>query len=77
MVLPVGPLRPTDLSGLRLSTGVRGYRMSEVDDVLDRLAGELAWRDTRIAALQGELRQCEQRAGETTGGSSAPQPSDG
>lgn len=55
VVLPVGPVRPEDVSGLRFSVGLRGYRMSEVDDVLDRLAGELAERDATIAGLRGQL----------------------
>jgi DivIVA domain-containing protein len=42
-----------DVDALRFSVGLRGYRMDEVDDVLDRLAGELALRDARIAELEG------------------------
>ncbi|MGH3509395.1 MAG: DivIVA domain-containing protein [Nocardioidaceae bacterium] len=36
-----GPLRASDLRGVRFSTAFRGYRMSEVDALLDRLAAEL------------------------------------
>jgi DivIVA domain-containing protein len=36
-----GPLRPADLRAVRFSTAFRGYRMSEVDALLDRLAAEL------------------------------------
>jgi DivIVA domain-containing protein len=36
-----GPLRPEDLRRVRFSVALRGYRMSEVDALLDRLAGEL------------------------------------
>lgn len=39
-----GPLRPEDLRGVRFSLGLRGYRMSEVDALLDRLAGEMEER---------------------------------
>ena len=40
--LPVdGPLTARDLRSVRFSTAVRGYRMSEVDALLDRLAAEL------------------------------------
>lgn len=42
---PLGGLREHDVAGLRLSTSVRGYRMDEVDAVLDRLRAELAARD--------------------------------
>ncbi len=37
-----GPLTAADLRGVRFSTAFRGYRMSEVDSLLDRLAAELA-----------------------------------
>jgi hypothetical protein len=33
----------------------RGYRMSEVDAVLERLAEELADRDRQLAELQEDL----------------------
>ena len=36
-----GPLTPADLRRVRFSTAFRGYRMSEVDALLDRLALEL------------------------------------
>jgi len=39
-----GPLRSEDLRGVRFGTAFRGYRMSEVDALLDRLAGELEQR---------------------------------
>ncbi|MFJ9841046.1 DivIVA domain-containing protein [Kitasatospora sp. NPDC101155] len=46
------PLSRTDVDDLRLPMAVRGYRMDEVDDVLDRLGAELAYRDSRIAELE-------------------------
>ncbi|HEX4976693.1 MAG TPA: DivIVA domain-containing protein [Nocardioides sp.] len=36
-----GPLTAEDLRRVRFSTAFRGYRMSEVDSLLDRLAVEL------------------------------------
>ena len=36
-----GPLTAQDLRRVRFSTAFRGYRMSEVDALLDRLAAEL------------------------------------
>jgi DivIVA domain-containing protein len=36
-----GPLTAQDLRRVRFSTALRGYRMSEVDALLDRLAAEL------------------------------------
>jgi DivIVA domain-containing protein len=38
------PLTADDLRDLRFTTAVRGYRMSEVDALLDRLAEELERR---------------------------------
>ncbi|MBO1413673.1 DivIVA domain-containing protein [Streptomyces sp. FH025] len=46
------PLSKTDVDDLRLPMALRGYRMDEVDDVLDRLGAELAYRDSRIAELE-------------------------
>jgi DivIVA domain-containing protein len=36
-----GPLTALDLRGVRFTTAFRGYRMSEVDALLDRLSAEL------------------------------------
>jgi DivIVA domain-containing protein len=41
------------LARLRFSLAFRGYRMDEVDTVIDRLATELEDRDRRIAELEG------------------------
>jgi DivIVA domain-containing protein len=38
------PLTAEDLRGMRFSTALRGYRMSEVDALLDRLAAEMTPR---------------------------------
>jgi DivIVA domain-containing protein len=39
------PLTASDLRAVRFSTALRGYRMSEVDALLDRLAAEMSPRD--------------------------------
>lgn len=49
------PVVADDLRLLRLPVVLRGYRMHEVDWVLDRLAAELELRDTEIARLRAEL----------------------
>jgi DivIVA domain-containing protein len=46
-------LRADDVTHARFSLAFRGYRMSEVDAVLDRLAFELNQRDARIEQLSG------------------------
>lgn len=49
------PLARSDIDAVRLPTAVRGYRMLDVDEVLDRLGAELAERDARIAELEDAL----------------------
>ncbi|KOG79072.1 MULTISPECIES: cell division protein DivIVA [Streptomyces] len=49
------PASRADVEALRLPVCVRGYRMNDVDDVLDRLGAELAERDARIAELESAL----------------------
>lgn len=63
VVLPDGPLQGADVGRLRFPVVLRGYRMSDVDAVLDRLAAEL---DRRIAEL-------DHRDGRITG-RSGPEP---
>lgn len=46
-----------DLRRLRFGVALRGYSMTQVDDVLDRLGGELVDRDRRIAELEARLAQ--------------------
>ncbi len=46
------PLARADLDAVRLPMALRGYRMDEVDDLLDRLGAELSHRDGRIAELE-------------------------
>ncbi|MEU5277228.1 DivIVA domain-containing protein [Streptomyces asoensis] len=55
---PLPPDRPVDRSDidhLRFPLAVRGYRMADVDDALNRVAAELAERDARIADLESAL----------------------
>lgn len=49
------PLLRSDIDAVRLPTAVRGYRMLDVDEVLDRLGAELAERDAYIAELEAEV----------------------
>ncbi|MBM9619525.1 DivIVA domain-containing protein [Streptomyces zhihengii] len=49
------PVARADIDALRLPVTPRGYRMEDVDDVLDRLSAELAERDARIAELESAL----------------------
>lgn len=51
---PRAVLTAEDLSGLRFDPALRGYRMAQVDAVLERLAEELRERDAEIARLRRE-----------------------
>jgi DivIVA domain-containing protein len=51
--LPSNGIRGEDIRDLRFPQAVRGYRMTEVDWVLDRLADEL----DRVTAERDELKQ--------------------
>ena len=50
--LPDGPISADDLDSVRFAVGFRGYRMDQVDDVLNRLGRELTERDERISDLE-------------------------
>lgn len=73
------PLDPGDVAALRLAVVPRGYRMWDVDDVLDRLGAELAHRDATIAELEARLAgRCAARpAGPPPGPVPAEQPYQG
>ncbi|GAA2749453.1 DivIVA domain-containing protein [Kitasatospora cinereorecta] len=71
------PLSRFDVDELRLPMALRGYRMDEVDDVLDRLGAELALRDSRIAELEAVATvrgAVEAGAGAATGTAGEPLP---
>ncbi|SDN09232.1 DivIVA domain-containing protein [Allokutzneria albata] len=57
--LPASGARGDDLRALRFQQSVRGYKMSEVDWVLDRVAGE-------IDALRARVDELEQQLAEST-----------
>jgi DivIVA domain-containing protein len=46
---------PADIEAAKFSLAFRGYRMSEVDLAMDRLAVELAERDAVIESLTGSV----------------------
>ena len=50
--LPSGDITREQVDALRFTLALRGYRMDEVDDVLDRLVAEIEARDARIAELE-------------------------
>jgi len=53
------PVTADDVRALRISAAFRGYRMTEVDWLLDQFALVLEERDAEIAALTARLAQPE------------------
>jgi DivIVA domain-containing protein len=49
------PLTETDLHGARFDTGLRGYRMAQVDAALRRAAYDIGYKDELITVLQSEV----------------------
>lgn len=74
--LPDRPLTAADVEGVRLDVVLRGYRMSTVDALLARLAGELRDRDAEIERLRAAARPRANVAG-PAGGESARERADG
>ncbi|SCD43978.1 DivIVA domain-containing protein [Streptomyces sp. DvalAA-14] len=70
---PDRPLLRSDIDTVRLPVAVRGYRMLDVDEVLDRLGAELAERDARIAELETSLAGV-QAVGHAHGGTLLDEP---
>lgn len=50
--LPDGKVEPVDIDDVHFAVAFRGYRMDQVDSVLDRLAEELIKRDQHISRLE-------------------------
>ena len=48
--------KPEDIDRVRFALGLRGYRMDQVDQVLDDLRDQLAAKDAEIAGLRAHLR---------------------
>jgi DivIVA domain-containing protein len=48
--------KPDDIDRVRFALGLRGYRMDQVDQVLDDLRDQLAAKDAEIAGLRAHLR---------------------
>jgi len=73
------PVTSDDVRALRMTVVLRGYRMTEVDWLLDQLALILDERDSRIAALTAQLHPADaggEKAGESPGADDAAGPKD-
>jgi DivIVA domain-containing protein len=51
------PVTGDDVRALRMSVAVRGYRMSEVDWLLEQFAQAIDERDAELIALRAQLRE--------------------
>jgi DivIVA domain-containing protein len=51
------PVTGDDVRGLRISVAARGYRMTEVDWLLEQFADALDERDAEIASLRARLAE--------------------
>lgn len=66
--LPEGRLlTPSDVETVRLPVAIRGYQMAAVDDLLDRLAAEIALREAELTELRGK-GAARQEPGEQSAG---------
>lgn len=50
--IPAGPLSTEDLAHLQFDQALRGYRMDQVDDVIDALGARLGELENEVAALR-------------------------
>lgn len=50
--VPAGSLSTADLRHLRFDQGLRGYRMEQVDEVIDALSARLNTLETEVASLR-------------------------
>jgi DivIVA domain-containing protein len=62
--LPAGEVDGEDVRSLRFPQALRGYRMAEVDWVLERLAAELDRVGTERDGLAGRIAELEARIAE-------------
>ncbi|OFI39921.1 hypothetical protein BIU82_02455 [Arthrobacter sp. SW1] len=58
---------PSDVDNVRFALSLRGYRMDQVDQVLDELRDQLAAKDTEIAGLKRSLETAGTRDEGTEG----------
>jgi DivIVA domain-containing protein len=61
------PVVGDDIRALRISVAFRGYRMTEVDWLLDQFAQTLDERDRRLEELRARLDQAQPAAAEENG----------
>ncbi|MBM3688681.1 MAG: DivIVA domain-containing protein [Actinobacteria bacterium] len=60
---PAGDL-PADLADVRIDQALRGYRMDQVDALVERLEAEVSARDEQLAEQQAEIDRLRAARGE-------------
>lgn len=73
VLLPEHP-RAGDVGALKFSVAFRGYRMDEVDEVLERLGAALEERDAALARFRGAGPETDAGSGPRTGRHALIQP---
>ena len=76
VLLPAHP-KPSDVDHLRFALGLRGYRMDQVDQVLDELRDELAEKDAEIARLRAALGSVDSTGSRGSSGATGSVPTSG
>lgn len=74
--VPVGTLTTTDIEAIRLEQAPRGYRMEDVDVLVERLTQEIEARDIEIDRLRGSGPGGASPAGAESAPESAPESGD-
>jgi DivIVA domain-containing protein len=70
--LPAQDIGTRDVDAIRFSVGFRGYRMDEVDEVLDRLGLELGAREEELRELRERIAGGPESVSSSPPASSAP-----
>ena len=68
--LPAGSVASDQIGALRFDRGLRGYRMDQVDEVLDALGARLRELETEVASTPAEVEPLP-AAGDSHGAGSA------
>jgi hypothetical protein len=68
------PVVGDDIRALRISVAFRGYRMTEIDWLLDQFASTLDERDAEITALRARLGELTAAPGGSTPAADAAEP---
>lgn len=60
-VLLPADAKPADVDHVRFSLGLRGYRMDQVDEVLDDLRDQIASKEEQLASKDAEIERLREQ----------------